>query len=424
MHKIEPARFAAFVIYSSYCGAFYALPFIFYLTLGTPLEKEFVWRPSYELGIVFAAFSVYFFWLLCKFNVPILILSRRNFKLNYLRKIYVFLFFILSTIFLLVSVSIYDDVGINFRHSGQELNSLGGKGFLHLLLNEFLFVYVVSAISYINAVKNSAVHIFFLKMSGLVCFVGFTITLQTAMGFIYCLASIQLVFTRHKDFGFTPIQVGRLLKEAGFVSVFILLPMVLLGSANKYEGGITYFLGTFSGAFDVISYLLERFSYRLGFHFYSLSELVTNSYLDLEKQILAISEQAKLILYRASLLTGGSYERPELGSVARINFVSMNGGYADRTGTTPSLLGSLFFLPGGILMFPIFMYACYSVVYRTAIVAMTHNTGSLGILYSIVIISAILDSLLDTLNPFSSGFVSIVALVLFAHFVKRNRRES
>lgn len=420
MKIVKNIQVATYTIFCIYCCVFYLVPYCLFLVNGNPLELEFVWTPNYEFGLLFVLFSMFIFSLLYLIRAPVFVVSKSQLVLKGADKLFVQLYFWLALIYLCLSIFVFQKAGLGFRHSGVELNSLGGFGFLHLLLNEFLFVFTVAAITFVSISKQGYFDHKIIQLSAVFSFVGYLLSLQSAIGFIYCIAALHLVLAKYKYGDFERVNIQRLFKQGIFVFCGIIIPMVFFGSANKNEEGIDSFLTGFDGNLELLEYLGERFVYRLGFHFYSLSELVTNSFIDLELQFRAFKEQMNLIIYRLSLIAGFSFERPEIGSVARLNFLAMNASYLDRVGTTPSALGSIFYLPGGVMFLPIIMYVYYNIIYRVAIVSMASSGGSLPLFYALVMISAVLDSFLDTFNPFSTGFVSLVAIYIFSKFIKNN----
>lgn len=386
----------------AYCSIFYLLPFILFQFFGNPLEFSFRPRPSYLLGILYVVASVAIFRLIQ--NLP-----RMRFRVVPYGISSIFFgrycSLLISFLFLLISIWSFINLGFQFRQKGDALTDVGFLGFM-LVLGKILMG--TSIIVHYRLIKEGA-DTFIRSLCLLFISFGFTINIQGSFDVLiaFC-AYVAATHRIRRSFHLT----GNLFQNLSFVFLpFIIALLFFAGKANKV--GVDEALHIVSNLDLFIISFLERYSYPL----YSVSTHVSENFFNFGLAWDAIREVTSVMYFRLGSLIGLSVERPELGSIARMNFFVLADFYKDRIGTSPSMLGSVFFFPGAglaIFYYVLLLRFIFSLFWR---IMGTKMDNWLFIILSVILLSTAVDALLDAVNPLSNGFMRILTLYLGASFV-------
>lgn len=400
--RFRACQFARRIIYL-YCLIYYLLPFSIFIFIGNPLEEFMLHKPNYWLGITYVGVFILIFYLATKFpfiraDLPKLGISKLIFGSN-TSLVYAF-------IFALLAYWTNSFMGLNFRQSGVSLSDIGAAGFLlegsKMISGIMIIVHFRMVVEGIDVKRRSA--------ALLLLALGYYFSLQGAFDifFIFCALTaggykLRRVLGLHK----------KIVQRASIVIFPILVYFALfIGTANKI--GIDKAMLALVEIEQVRNLIIGR----IGYNFYGTSIHITDNFINFSMTVDAISELIKTTYYRLSVLFSfGGVEKPNIGTTSRLNFLYMSPTYHPRIGASPSILGSAFYWP----------YAGLSIVYlvfimRVILILIWNILGNrcinwLFIIYSMILFGSIMDASLDSLNPFSSGFIRFFTLLLGARFV-------
>lgn len=393
----------------TYCGIFYLIPFVIFMVIGNPLEIFMVPTPSYWAGISFVAMAVLlFYWASA---LPVLRLDLPRIGIS------AFLFganssLVLSIFFAGFAYWSRSFLGLSFRQSGVSLADVGAIGFLLEVLKMTLGVMIIVHYRMISEKCEARRRTAALLFTAL----GFFFSIQGAFDifFVFC-ALVATGLKWRRFFGLHLKIVRRLTIVAfpilGFLALFV-------GTANKV--GVEQALIALSNIEQISNLVIGR----IGYHFYSTSIHATDNFTNFNMAAQAFSELASVTHYRMSAFFGfGGVEKPDVGTISRMNFLYMSPEYHPRIGASPSMLGSVFFWPGAG-----FAIIYYVFIMRFVLFTMWDIIGSLGknwafTIFCMILLGSILDASVDTLNPFSHGAVRLVFLILGARFVTQRLKQ-
>ena len=401
-HEEAGQQWFEFRLFLAYCLIFYAAPFTLFLFLGNPLENVFRPRPIYALGMLYVVASALFFRLMQK--IPRQRFRRAPYRLSAL-------FFApytgLATALLFLAISIWSfiNLGYKFRQTGDALSELGAIGFVLAFSKVVMGTAIIVHYRLVKEGVDPAIRSFCLLLIAL----GFAINVQASFDILIALTAY--VAATHLIRRSLRLH-GKNLQTISFVMApMIVLLLFFVGKANKI--GIDETLHII-GNMDLFLYsFLERYSY----HMYSVSTHVNENFFNFRQALDALREVASVVYFRFGSIVGLAVERPELGSVARMNFFVLADFYKDRIGTSPGMLGSVFFFPGAGFAI------CYVVLLLRFIFSLFWKimgdtmSNWLFIFLSVLLASTTVDSLLDAFNPLSNGFVRVFSLYLGASYV-------
>lgn len=393
----------------TYCGIFYLLPFLIFMVLGNPLEEFMVPTPNYWAGITFVAMAVLLFhWAIAlpvvRFELPRIGFSRLLFGASSS--------LVLAAFFAVFAYWSRSFLGLSFRQSGVSLADVGAVGFLLEVQKMTLGVMII--VHYRMIREGYEVHrrIAALLFTAL----GFFFAIQGAFDifFVFC-ALIATGLKWRRILGLHLKIVRRLtivvFPVLGYLALFV-------GTANKV--GVDEALIALSNIDRVLNLIIGR----IGYHFYSTSIHATDNFSNVGMAAQAFSELASVTYYRMSVFFGfGGVEKPDVGTISRMNYLYMSPDYHPRIGASPSMLGSVFFWPGAG-----FAIVYYVFIMRFVLFSIWDIIGSLGrnwlyTIFCMILLGSVLDASVDALNPFSHGAVRLVVLILGARFVTHRLKQ-
>lgn len=391
-----------FNLFATYCFIFYFVPFVLILMAGNPLEQSFRPRPIYSLGMLYVVFSMFVFWAALK--APRLSIRVPHNTLGYL------LFgrlasLVLTGSFFAISVWSAINLGSDFRHKGAALSELGAIGFALTILKIYASTAIIVHHRMINEKVEANLRAFLLFLIG----VSFVINNQTAVEFILAVAAFaSCSYEIRKKISLSGKWIRRL-------SVMLLPVLVVavfyLGKANK--------VGAEEALVLISNFDLFFFSFlqRYGYHIYSLSTHVNENFFNFALGLQAIQEVIGVMFFRISSIFGLGIERPELGSIARMNFFVLADFYKDRIGASPSMLGSVFFFPGAGLAIFYYVFLLRFIITQFWRIYGAYKVPWVFSLINVFILATAVDAALDSFNPLSNGFIRIFFLVMGGNFI-------
>lgn len=361
-------------------------------------------KPSYWFGITFMSITlILFYWVttfrMLRVHIPRIGISKLLFGAN--SSLAIAFFFV---VFSYWSRSL---LGLNFRQSGVSLADVGATGFLLELLKMTLGVMIIVHFRMVSEGIEPRRRTFSLLLIA----VGFFFSIQGAFDifFVFC-ALVASGWRWRRVLGLHLKMVRRL-----SILLFPVLGLLALfvGVANKI--GVEQTLRVMTSIGSISDLIVGR----IGYHFYSLSIHTSYNFVEFELAIQAFSELISVTTYRTSIFFGfGGIEKPDVGTISRMNYLQMSPVYHPRIGASPSALGSIFFWPGAGFAVIYYVFIMRAVLYR-----LWDIIGPLGLnwIYSIfcmILFASIMDASVDALNPFSHGAIRLVVIIMGARFVK------
>lgn len=393
----------------AYSGIFYLVPFLIFMLMGNPLEGFMVPTPNYWTGITFVAIVVlFFYWAttlpVTRINLPKVGISTHLFGANS--------GLVLAVFFAVFAYWSRSFLGLSFRQSGVALAEVGAIGFLLEVLKMTLGVKII--VNYRMIAEGYEVRR--RKAALLFTALGFFFAIQGAFDifFVFCaLVASGLKWRRLLGLHFTIVR--RLT-----IVVFPILGYLalLVGTANKV--GMDQALIALSDIEQILNLVIGR----IGYHFYSTSIHATDNFANFNLAVQAFSELTSVTHYRMSLFFGfGGIEKPDVGTISRMNFLNMSPVYHPRIGASPSMLGSIFFWPGAGFAAIYYVFIMRFVLFKMWDIIGPLSKNWVYTIFCMILLGSILDASVDTLNPFSHGAVRLVILFLGARFVTHRLRQ-
>lgn len=397
------ARALSRQIVLTYCGIFYLLPFVIFMISGNPLEKFMMPQPSYVAGILYVGLAILLFYgatalPVIRITTPKLGLSQILFDARVSLGLALF--------FMMFAYWSRSFLGLSFRQSGISLADLGAVGFLLEVLKMTLGVMILVNYRMIAEGYEPGLRAAVLLLTS----AGFFFSIQGAFDIFFVFCSLAATGFKWKRLLGLHLKIVRrltivMLPILGYLALFV-------GTANKI--GVDEALLVLSNIQSATDLVIGR----IGYHFYSTSIHITDNAFDIDMPLQAFSELWSVTKYRFSILLGfGGIEKPDVGTISRMNFLNMSPTYYSRIGASPSMLGSVLFWPGSI--FAIFYFVF---IMRFVLLQIWDIIGPLGFnwiytIFCMILMGSILDASVDSLNPLSHGAVRMVVLFLGARFV-------
>lgn len=407
------AKDYAYRIFATYCLIFYFVPFLLFMVNGNPLEQTLLHRPNYILGVLYAVFAFLLFTLSLK--LPSIRLP------NYFRGISRIAFgsrwsLTFAIFFLVFSIATRSVMGLSFRQTGDALADVGNIAFVLQFLKLYFGVAILVHYRMLRENPEDQRRSISLVLIGL----GFIFSIQAAYDVLYIFAALAASGFKWRRL------LGLHIKAVRRFSIIFLPVVVLLagyvGVANKTgsEEALRLILGT--------DYLLTIISTRLGYPLYNTSMYVSEHFTSFFLFPEAVQNIMGTFKYRASILLGiDGVAKPEVVSIARMNFLFITTEWSARTGASPSMLGSVFYMPGA--GFAIFYHIFILRGIATMIGQIMGEIGRnpLFILTSMAIFASTVDAFLDNLNPLGTGAIRVFFVFLGMVFIRitvKHRRNS
>ncbi|MBY4893454.1 hypothetical protein KUL25_11830 [Rhodobacteraceae bacterium N5(2021)] len=403
------ARKFALRVVLFYCAVYYVLPFFVFITMGNPLNRVIAYEPNYYFGILYVLLFVIVFWMALrtpyvKLNFPSLGISKLAFSPR--------LGIVLALGFCLFTYATRSIFGLDYRHTGDALAETGGLGFILVIMKTYFGV--VLLVNYRLIDERNQVRL--RSFASLLIAVGYYFSIAGAFDIFFVAFALFTATRRWREAFRLNTKIVRQVSIA--ISPILLYLAVFVGTANKV--GVEAAFERLESLGDILMLMVTR----LGYHFTSTSLHATENIFNFNLAFDALSELTRVVQYRLSVLIGiDGVEKPSVGTISRMNYLFISAFDRDRTGASPSMIGSIFYFPGA--GFAVFYYVF---VLRAVLKLMWDIVGRKGLmwfctLFCVILGNAFWDASLDALNPFSTGFVRLSLLFLGARFVTKFMRD-
>lgn len=296
--------------------------------------------------------------------------------------------------------------GSSFETSFRHNDSYSTAGLIPIVcfaLKNVCAIYVFASLS-----KNKIVRLNFLHY--ILFILGLYFAFVSSNDVIHAFLALYAFFAQSK--GKVMQILRRLTPKFGLPAVIVILPAVTFGGvANKV--GIEAAISRFSdGGFQ---YFVGLFANRIFYHSYSFAYHINNFQESFALGWQAIEIAGFQTFRRFQVLLGADIPNETLQTVSRLNYLQITA-YDNGlgAGASPGLLGSLFYFPGGVAALPIHMLYVFVIV--TALDKMMGNKKYTLPVYlgGLVVLQALVDTIVDNLNPFSVGFVALMMVLILS----------
>ncbi|OAN76250.1 hypothetical protein A8B78_01825 [Jannaschia sp. EhC01] len=411
--NLSDAKVFAFRIFALYCAIFYVTPAILIFFFGNGLSAVIRPTPNYLAGFFYILFSFALFFISLKLptvRLPLIgkTLGRLAFDPRF--AVYYAAFFV---VFALATRSTLD---LSFRQTGSALAEVGAIGFVMQFLKIFFAISILVHYRMVHEQIGRRLRSIVLLLIAL----GFAFSIQASLDILFVFCALLASGMKWRRLLGLHLRIVR--RAAIAVIPLILLAALFVGIANKQ--GIEQAFQTLSNP-EAIAAI---FSSRLSYHFTSTSMHVSENFFNFGMFFEAIKNIFNTMLYRFSVVLGfDGVAKPEVVSVARMNFLQLSSFWRDRTGISPSIIGSTFFLPGAGFAILYYVFIIRGVALLIGRILAPHMNNIPFLLLGVVTLGGVLDAALDNLNPLSNGFIRLFFLYLGMVYVivtLRNRANA
>ena len=398
----------AYRVFGLYCLIYYALPAGIIFFFGNALEESIRPRPNYLFGFGFVLFSLMLFSLALK--LPIIRLpplGRTLARLAFDARLSV----LYAAFFVVFALATRSTMGLTFRQTGNALADVGAVGFVLQFFTIFFGVSILVHYRMIHEDQDRKLR----SKALLLIALGFAFSIQASLDVLFIFCALLASGTRWRRVLGLHLKIVR--RAAIAVIPLVVIAALFVGTANKQ--GVERAIETLS-SLDVIVQLIST---RISYHFTSTSMHVSESFLNFSLFFDAIVNVYNTTLYRVSVLFGiGGVNKPEVVSISRMNFLQLSPFWRERTGASPSILGSAFYLPGAGFAIIYYVFIIRGVGIMLGRIMAPYLTNIPFLLLSMVTMAGILDAALDNLNPLSPGFIRLFYLYLGMVYVMSRLR--
>lgn len=389
-----------------YFTIFYFFPILANYFVDTQIKYKLYGDLNFFHGLWFSIlYIIVLFFLRKKVNLNIkLNLSLFHFVKNK------YVTFCLFLIFLVCSINFYIEFSSSFRHQNEFSNS-GLLPIVTFALKAICASLIFCSLSSLNFIKLKLIHYLLFIIAISFSFAGSYDVLYAILAFV----GIFLLYRKRN------IRKTAFRGVVGVLGIILTVPAILFaGMANKLgvDGAYNFFLD--GGMTIAIDLLLSRSFY----HAYSLTYHLTFLLDTFQLWFHSIDIVSTQSFRRLIIILGGESSVDSFETVSRLNYILISGGnYESDAGASPGLLGSIFYLPGSILFLPIHLVIIYNAIGLLDDI-MVHNRYSIVVyLGGVIVLQALCDSIMDKLNPFSIGFISLFMYLVLASSARSARRN-
>lgn len=403
---VDPTVRLARNILLVYATIYYFLPMALTVLFGQPLEDVLAGPPNYFLGSAFIVFIVLLTWFGCSrvkasnFAVlhPVAAIAFNRFAILGV-----------ASVALLLSYWFAQEHGLSFRQTGERIGAAGGSVIALMAAQNYLLAAMVLLLGMSEERVRAA---------------GWPVTAAlalTALGSFLALASaygvvtiaISLLLLLRSAAGVDLLKGRGVARTVATVTALAVVGICALfvGIANKLGVDTAVYMFT-----EDIQSVIDRFQYRISWHFYSACYHVTYNFADFRLGFQAVQELVTVVGHRVDVVLGNPTYFNEIASVRRLNWEELALVYRERTGASPGMIAGVFFVPGGILMLPLTISIYCILLSMLAKAVQGRQLSLFAIIFLVVWFTGIADSALDLLNPLDPSFLKLVFLALVCAF--------
>ena len=202
----------------------------------------------------------------------------------------------------------------------------------------------------------------------------------------------------------------------GLISGVIIVPIVVFGGMlNKMglEGALNYFSD------GLIMGLFELFTNRIFYHSYSLAMHLNDIGRSFALSFEAMNILGHQSLRRLFILIGSPIPSETAQTVSRLNFLVISGNnHLSDAGASPGLLGSIFYLPGGLFALPIHIICISNMIGMFDNILGKGKYALPSYFGSLALCQALTDAFMDNFNPFSIGFIALATMFVMSSYAR------
>jgi hypothetical protein len=392
---------------SAYLVLFYILPFSigalfdYSYLVGYKGDPEYL----YTLPAVIIYFSLFILVYkgLPKVITPLSRVRTKTFSRPYLNLFIVFFFLVLSLKF-------YQQYGLAYRQTGNALSESDSYVMLLLILKIYFSMFLLLKIADISyGIKVSKVDTITLILGTISFCFATTASLDTLRILISILILVHIF--SNKNYLMKLSNKYFLMNSLRKIFIFLVgfMAIIFIGLTNKKGFSGAYELITSGTLIDFLKIPLAR----LSVHFYTLSYHLNYTIFDFNFQMQSLPNVIENFFFRVSHLTGGDFEKPAIMSSSRLNSLSIIFDPSDRNGSSPGLIGSIFFIP----FFPFsivlsLLYVSFLLKKVESIFSKDSKCSLITTLYILVLLQVFTDAQIDILNFLGVAGVQLVLLYL------------
>lgn len=297
---------------------------------------------------------------------------------------------ILSIVFLILSVQFFNNYGLSFRQSGEGLKSGGAILFLHLILKNYfkviLFLNLVYLLNF-NKHYNTKTIIF-------IVFSSFALSITGSLDLLLILFSLLILIN-------SKLLISKMSKNHVLVLTLMIISLVFVGIGNKIGVSNTYLIFTNK---ENLLFLSDHFLKRIAVWHQAIPVMSEEFIFSYDKSLEIISNIFENSISRFKILMGYNYERPEIWSMNRYNFLLL---FQDNsnpiTGSSPGIVAS------SQVLFPIFFiplsFALGQLIKSITSLIKPEINIVLNIFLIFIFIFPLFASPIDLINIFNPDFV-------------------
>lgn len=289
-----------------------------------------------ELSVYYALLLILVYVLITIFLYLILpTLSQVRFSEIFF-KFFLYIALMLSFIYFISSIDFFLNYNISFRH---KVRIRDANFLVQILFTLMIFIKIVVFMILIFLLRNK----FLLKIQKYILFfifIGSLLSLNSSMGIILPFIIFMMLFS--PSIFYKRVKFSNLVLLTPIIFI-LLIGVVYLGLSNK--AGIDYANNFFTSTEGILK-LFEKIFTRISSSFMSLQVLLSNHVFDLNLQLdTFISSYYVFIQKMKVILPIFDEANREIISVNRTNFLLLFKPFNDHAGTSPGLLGTIFYLP-------------------------------------------------------------------------------
>ncbi|MBW2962895.1 hypothetical protein [Mesonia aestuariivivens] len=333
--------------------------------------------------------------------------------------------FFISILFFVCGINFFVNYTVAFRHAAD--SSIGGEGVLMILTFAFrsiaklVFFYFLMAQLQGKTLRKNQKRILFIYL------LSFALTLNASVDIIFTLLGVIVLFNKEhwliekSQFFFKRIKnnLSKLI-----LLFFLVVGTIFIGNLNKVgeDAALDLFLNT-----QNIEKIFISTSKRISTWYAPVMILGNKNESLNEMAFSSLNGVLTNLKIRIDILLKGSSELkvPEIWSINRANYLNtMKYTYNPRTGASPGMIGSAFYLP----YFPfnfilIAIYTVWMIRYFSMVIG-RYKYNIFGYFFLLFLFSPIFESPIDLINFIGPGFIYVFSFIAFSEKLLKDYKVS
>lgn len=394
---------STYKLFGLYIVVFYAVPFLAHLLYPGEFSSlyqntDILWPLTFILLICMGVFL--FDIILPRLKFPSLIIAPFTTIIKHDR-----LNFVLAIVFLVSAVYFFQNFSINFRHK-QSISEAGGimmsLFFCRIYFKAFIF-YKLSKF-YLGQQINGKE-----RITLFIVFLSFIFSLNSSWDAVFIFVLFILLIQKGDEVFSTKAisNISQLFKK--YINYIILIlvftAVIFIGYANKVGSEKTLEL------FGQIELLFLKVVKRLSVWYISVLTAGVNYFENTSYAIEPFLGTIQSVWYRIGRLLDFDIPKPEIWSINRMNYLHLFiENKNPRTGSSPGLFASLFYVP--FLPISFFVITCYTVYvlrkFSDVFLRRKKNISSIGLFILLFFMIPLFESPVNLMNVLDKGFIYFI----------------